>query len=184
MVRDHVAGGRHRQQRVLREVGGGEHHVLHMVEVVRSEHTPPGVEGDAVPARRLVRRLEGAGVRLEPEVHAADRHDGVGRAGRMPAAVIAAVGRVDPVIEAPGEPVDVVLGVGDREPREQRFARVGDAVAIVVAQEKDVGRLDHQDAVAPRQDRGRVQAVGEQGSGLVRAVEVLVDQKLHPTQRQ
>ena len=136
------------------------------------------------PPGGLERRLQVAGVGPEPEVRAADRHGLIGRAGRVPAAVIAAVGGVDPVVDPPDEPVDVVLRVGDRKAGEEHLARVGDAVAVAVAQMDDIGRRGHQHAVAPRQDRGRVrQLVGEQRPGLVVAVEVGVDQPLDPAQR-
>ena len=184
VVRDHVARGRQHQPRVVPQVSDREDHVLDVVDVVGAEHPAPRVEGDAVSPRGLERRLQRAGVGPEAEVGAANRDGRLGPAGRMAAPVVAAVGGVDPVVDTPGEPVDVVLRVLDREAGEQDVARVGHPVAVRVAQVQDVGRRGHQHAVAPRQNRRRVgQPVGEQRPRLVVAVEVLVHQPLDPAQR-
>ena len=137
-----------------------------------------------MPARRLVGDLQLAGVRSKPEVHAADRHGVIGRAGRVPAAVVAAVGGIDPVVEPPGQPVDVVLRVADREPGEQRLAAVGDVVAVGVLEKEDVGRRGHQHAATPGQDRGRMlKPGGEERHRFVVAVAVGVVEQLHPAER-
>ena len=173
VVGHHVARRRHGKPGVARQIPGVKHHVLDVVQIMRAEHPTPGIERDPVPTRRLVGDLQLAGVRSEPEVHAADRHSVIGRASRLPAAVVPAVGGVDPVVEPPGQPVDVVLRVADRKSGEQRFAAVGDVVAVGVLQEEDVGRRGHQHAAAPGQDRGRMLKLsGEQRDRLVVAVAV------------
>ena len=184
VVRDHVAGGRQHEPRVVPQTADGKQHVLDVVDVVGAEHPAPRVEGDAVPPGGLERRLQGAGIGPEAEVGAANRDGRLGPPGRMAAAMVAAVGGVDPVVDAPREAVDVVLGVLDREAGEQDVARVGHPVAIRVAQVQDVGRRGHQHAVPPRQDRCRIrQFVGEERPGLVVAVKVFIDQPLDPAQR-
>ena len=180
VVRDHMPRTRDDQVRVAREVFRAEQHVLDVVGVVRAEHPSPGVEGDPEPARRLVRGRNLARLGPEAKVGAFERHDPLRRARRTGRAAVSAVGAVNPVVEPPGEAVDVVLRVTDRKTGQDDRALVGAPVPVVVSQEQDVGRARHQDASAPGEHRGGIlQAVGEYGRLLEVPVGVGVFEQLH-----
>ena len=82
-----------------------------------------------------------------------------GRRADATGAVAPAVGAVDPVVEAPGQAVDAELLVPLAEPGQHHATLVGDAVAVGVLEEQDVGSGGDQHAAVP----------GEHAVGEVRA---------------
>ena len=99
-------------------------------------------------------------------------------------AVAAAVGRVDPVVQSPEKAVDPELGVPRAEPGQHHPAVLGVAVAVIVAEEPDVGRGGHQDAAAAGEHAvGEGERVGEDGGPLVHAVAVAVLEPADPARR-
>ena len=73
-----------------------------------------------------------------------------------------AVQSVEPAVRPPGQRVGQLVRVGAAEAGEHDFA--ADLLAVLLAQEEQVGRVEHPDAaVADRDARGDVQPVGEDG---------------------
>ena len=153
------------QDRVAREVAGGEDDVLGRVADVAEEAVPPVVERVAEP-RPARDRLEPSRDGIEAEVPAQDGDRP--RRGPIRRADLAAVARrraVDRVVEPPGEVVHHRLDVELAEPREDLPAHVGLVVAVGVLEVPDVGRRRDEDAPLPgRHARSATRACRRRGA--------------------
>jgi hypothetical protein len=90
-------------------------------------------------------------------------------------AVVTAGGDVDPIVEAPAQTVGAELLVALGEAGVEDFFLVGFAVAVGVAEEKNVGGGGDDDAIAPGDEAvGEIQAFGKEGAVVVGAVGVSI----------
>src|SRR6056297_2868318 len=93
------------------------------------------------------------------------------------AAMMAAAGAMDPVVQAPAQTIDTQLLIAFQKSFVQSLLVVGFAVAIGVLQVNDLWRGGHQNTIAPNQDaRGKRQAIGKQHRCLIKPIAILVGQ--------
>ena len=83
----------------------------------------------------------------EPQIAAADRDGLARRVVRRPDfAVAPSIGGIDPVIQPPFQSVDPKLGIALAEPGQHDAPLVSAAIAVLIAQEPDIGRGRHEHA--------------------------------------
>src|SRR5262249_1238407 len=130
-------------------------------------------------------RFDRTGIRPEAEIATGDG-DGlfrrIARFANCPAA--AAVGPVNPVVQAPSQPVDAELLVAGVETGQNYLFFVRLPVAIGVFEVPDVLAVGHEDPAVPRQHAvGKRQLVGEDGCVAIAAVLARIVQALYQTTR-
>ena len=93
-------------------------------------------------------------------------------------AVAAAIRAIDPVVDAPGQPVHPQLLISLAEAREQHVSLVGLAIAVVVLEKPDVRRRRDQRTAPPGQDTcGKRKLIGKHSHAFVPAIAVAVLQE-------
>ena len=135
---------------VAAEIMVAEDEVPHRVRVVAAEPIAP-VVSTASELRLSRLGIDAAGVRLDPKIATADV-DRLAGFRRTDCSTAVPVGTVDPVVQAPGKPVDPVLLVAFDESLKQHLAPIGPAVTVSVLGIENLGGGRDQDAFAPGDD--------------------------------
>ena len=116
---------------------------------------------------------------MEAKIQPPNGHRLRARPHRVATATIAPIGGIHPVIEAPDQPVNVVLGILYRETGEQRLTDVSDAIVVGISQPQNIWRLGHQHPITPGKHRGGIlEVVREHRPGLEIPVQVKILQTL------
>ena len=110
--------------------------------------------------------------------------DLLARPERRDGAAAISVGAVDPVVQAPTQPVDAVLRIALDETAIEHFAPIRLAISVGVFRVQDVGRTCDQHAVAPwHHTQGMIEIVDKDLGSIILPVAVLVLQVLDASPR-